>query len=204
MTGPPDSDATRERLRILAHELRSPVSALAALEAAAGTMTDDAGRRRLVELAIAAARDIERLLTDADATSVRARRIDLTPLVGGLGGAGVDVRTEGELAVDGDPTRLRQALANLVANGRRHGTRVTVTARRDGETVVVDVADDGPGVDPRVDPFARGASTADSTGYGLWLARAVAEGHGGSLELVSGSGPGARFRLALPSASGGR
>jgi signal transduction histidine kinase len=93
-------------------------------------------------------------------------------------------------------------LANLIGNGLRHGTRVELdVAERDGR-VVVDVVDDGPGPDPRVDVFARGTSGAGSSGLGLWLGREIAEAHGGSLELVPGGGPGARFRLALPSASG--
>jgi len=64
--------------------------------------------------------------------------------------------------------------------------------------VVVDVADDGPGVDPAVDVFARGVSGAGSSGLGLWVARTIAEAHGGSLELEDGHGPGATFRLVLP------
>ena len=67
--------------------------------------------------------------------------------------------------------------------------------------VVVDVADDGPGVDPTVDVFARGVSGAGSSGLGLWVARTIAEAHGGSLDLAAEPGPGARFRLSLPSAS---
>jgi len=201
MTGTADSHVERERLRILAHELRSPVAALAALDEAVGSVTDEAGRRRLVTLAVAAARDVERLLTDPEPASVRRRRVDLAALVTGLAGPGVETRVAGAVAVEGDPTRLRQALGNLVANGLRHGTHVTITASEDGGTAVVDVSDDGPGIEPGVDPFARGASTVGSTGYGLWLARTVAEGHGGSLELVPAAGPGARFRLALPSAA---
>jgi len=73
-----------------------------------------------------------------------------------------------------------------------------VVAEVDGR-VVVTVADDGPGVDPRLDPFSRGASGAGSTGYGLWLARAIAEAHGGTLGLADAPGGGASFRLSLPS-----
>jgi signal transduction histidine kinase len=92
-------------------------------------------------------------------------------------------------------------LANLVANGLRHGTRVELdVTERDGR-VVVDVVDDGPGLDPQLDVFARGTSGAGSSGLGLWLGREIAEAHGGSLEVVPGAEPGARLRLALPSAS---
>ncbi len=92
-------------------------------------------------------------------------------------------------------------LGNLVGNGLRHGSTVSIdVVQRDGR-VELDVSDDGPGVDPGLDPFARGTSNAGSTGIGLWLARRIAEAHGGSLELVRDAGAGARFRLALPSAS---
>jgi signal transduction histidine kinase len=97
--------------------------------------------------------------------------------------------------------RLRQVLANLVANGLRHGSSVTIRAGEHDGAVVVDVADDGQGVDPGVDVFARGVSGAGSSGLGLWVARTVAEAHGGSLELGPEPGPGARFRLSLPCAS---
>ena len=67
--------------------------------------------------------------------------------------------------------------------------------------VVVSVTDDGPGIEPGLDPFARGASGTGSTGYGLWLARAIAEAHGGTLELADSPAQGARLRLSLPSSS---
>jgi two-component system OmpR family sensor kinase len=190
----------RERLRILAHELRSPVAALEALSHAART-TGPADRARLVELAVAAARDIERLLSDPELLSLRVEDVDLDALVRGFARAEVAVDAEGSHHVRADPTRLRQAIANLVANALRHGTRATLAVReRDGRVEVL-VTDDGPGVDAGIDPFARGESGAGSTGYGLWLARAIADGHGGTLELVDGARPGARFRLSLPSAS---
>jgi signal transduction histidine kinase len=187
---------------VLAHELRSPVAALVALaEAAPGVPAT--GRPRLVELAAAAARDIERLLTDSDLFSLRLELVDLGPLVSALATDTVVVSVEGRPRTRADPTRLRQAIANLVANGLRHGSHVAIeVVERDGR-VIVDVKDDGPGIDPTLDPFERGVSGVGSSGVGLWVARSIAEAHGGSLVLVPGPGPGARFRLALPSASGG-
>ena len=199
-----DADAISERLRILAHELRSPVAALTALAAAADGDHDLRRRRRLVELGIAAARDIERLLTDPEHVSLRLEPVDVVELASGFGSPTVEIRAGGEARVEGDPTRLRQALGNLVANGLRHGTLVVVDVTESDGRAVIDVSDDGPGVDAALDPFARGAGTAGSTGYGLWLSRAIAEAHGGSLELVQDTRAGARFRLALPSASAAR
>ena len=199
----PDGDAApAERLQILAHELRSPVAALTALaEAAPGASVDE--RRRFLALAVAASHDIGRLLTDPELLSLRCERLDVAALASDLAGPDVRVRAEGRVHVDADPTRLRQALANLVANGLRHGSRVAIAVGEQEGRVVVEVTDDGPGVAAGFDPFARGSGVAGSTGYGLWLARAIAEAHGGSLYLVPDETPGARFRLALPRASGG-
>jgi signal transduction histidine kinase len=195
-----DPRISRERLQVVAHELRSPVAALSALAAAVPTVPP-AERRRLFLLGLAAARDIERILGDGELVSVRRVRVDIGALASTFGGDAVRVSGAGAAFVHGDPTRLRQVLANLVANGLRHGTRVELhVAERDGR-IAVDVVDDGPGLDPDLDVFARGTSGAGSSGLGLWLGREIAEAHGGSLELVPGTEPGARFRLALPSAS---
>ena len=190
-----------ERLAVLAHEVRSPVAALVAI---ADAVTDENvpadWRHRLLLLAIAAGRDVERILTDPELFSLRLEDVAVAGLLHAVDRSRVSVVTP-TLAVRGDPTRLRQALANLVDNALRHGGAVAIEARADGETVVIDVSDDGPGVDPSLDPFAPGVSGADSSGLGLYVARAIAEAHGGSLHLVSHGGPGATFRLSLPRAS---
>jgi signal transduction histidine kinase len=190
-----------ERLHVLCHELRSPVAALEALAAAAGAVTTPTDRRRLVELAVAAGRDVERLVSDPDVVSLRLERVDVGALARTLEAPGVTVAVHGAPHARADPTRLRQALANLVGNGLRHGSNVAIEVGEEDARVVVDATDDGPGLDSRLDPFAPGSSGVGSTGIGLWLARAIAVAHGGSLEAV-GEGPGARFRLCLPRASG--
>jgi signal transduction histidine kinase len=81
--------------------------------------------------------------------------------------------------------------------------------RRDRRYTVLEVADDGPGVDPELGSriFQRFASTGgrDSDGrrhYGLGLALVseIAETHGGQVELATSDQPGARFRVILPTA----
>jgi signal transduction histidine kinase len=153
---------------------------------------------------VAAGRDLERILTDPDLASLRREPIDVGRLAATLARDDVVVTTAAPSLAECDPTRLRQALANLVANGLRHGSQVVIEVSESDGRVVVDVVDDGPGVDPQLDPFARGVSGAGSSGLGLWVARSIAEAHGGSLELAAGPGPGARFRLSLPSASAAR
>ena len=192
---------SRERLQVVAHELRSPVAALSALAAAAPTVPA-AEQRRLLLLALAAARDIERILDDNELVSLRPERVDLGALASAFESESVRISVAGEAFVRGDATRLRQVLANLVANGLRHGTHVELDVAEEDGRVVVEVADDGPGIDSELDVFARGTSGADSSGLGLWLGREIAEAHGGTLEIVPGTEPGARLRLALPPASG--
>ena len=193
------SDA--ERLWIVAHELRSPVAALAALADAARTTDDPATLRRILALGFAAARDVERIVSDPELLSLRFEDVDVAALVSAFAAPSVAVEANGATGVRGDATRLRQVIANLVANALRHGTQAVVEVGEEGGFVIVTVTDDGPGVEPVIDPFARGASAAGSTGYGLWLAREIAEAHRGTLELVDTPGQGARFRLSLPSSS---
>jgi len=190
-----------DRLAVLAHEVRSPVAALVAI---ADAVTDEnmpaEWRHRLLLLAIAAGRDVERMLADPDLFSLRLEDVDVADLLHAVARPRVSVVAQ-QLSLRGDPTRLRQALTNLVDNALRHGGAVSIEARAEGGEVVVDVSDDGPGVDPSLDPFAPGVSGAGSSGLGLYVARAIAEAHGGSLTLVSHGGPGVTFRLSLPGAS---
>jgi signal transduction histidine kinase len=193
-----------ERASVVAHELRSPVAALVALAEAVAERGGDMGadeRRHVVALALAAARDIERLVSDPDVRSVDVRPLRVVEVVRSVALAGVSVDVAPGLVVEADPVRLRQMLANLVDNARRHGTTVRVSAWSEDEVIRIEVADDGPGVDPTLDVFASGVSGVGSTGYGLAIARGIARAHGGEIELESATGAGARFTLVLPSSS---
>ncbi|GIG23525.1 two-component sensor histidine kinase [Cellulomonas chitinilytica] len=125
---------------------------------------------------------------------------------------------DAELLVTGDEDRLRQVLTNLVSNARVHtpaGTTVTVRVRRSAGSVVVQVADDGPGIPPELrsrvfDRFARGEASrtrnGGSTGLGLAIAHAVVSAHGGTLDVdcATGDATGTTFTVRLPHASAGR
>ncbi|HJT37085.1 MAG TPA: ATP-binding protein, partial [Actinomycetota bacterium] len=103
-----------------------------------------------------------------------------------------------------------QVAANLMSNALEHtpaSTPVHVAVRRDGEHAVLEVADEGPGLDEehaarvfdrffRVDP----ARARDNGGAGLGLAivAAIAEAHGGTVALETSRGQGARFTVRLP------
>jgi signal transduction histidine kinase len=203
-----------DRLTVLAHELRSPVAALAAI-AAAFRDADEAGRRRLLELTWAACGNIERLLGDVSPVSLRVERLDASTLVRDavdsavLSGAHVHAEVEPGLLVDADPQRLRQALDNLIGNARGHspaGVDIVVSARAADGRILLTVSDGGEGLHPtdQARIFEAGVRLTDArpgSGLGLAIVRAVAEAHGGTIEVESAPGQGAAFTLALPQAS---
>ncbi len=191
-----------ERLALIAHELRSPVAALQAL-AERGSEIPAGSLGRVAELATAAGRDIERLLADPDLLSLRLESVELDTILDSLARPGVTCSSESIVLVC-DPTRMRQALGNLAANGLRHGTAVTVAGSADGGRVVIAVRDNGLGVAPGTAVFERGFSGVGSSGYGLWVARAIAQAHGGELVVESTPGAGATFTLSVPTSAAGR
>jgi len=117
------------------------------------------------------------------------------------------------IAERADPERLRQALENLIGNALAHapaGTPVRVEVaeerRADGTWAILSVRDAGPGIPPALlptlfDRFARGPAS-QGLGLGLYLARGIAQAHGGTLTVESHLGAGTTFRLALPTAPG--
>ncbi|HWC80117.1 MAG TPA: HAMP domain-containing sensor histidine kinase [Pseudonocardiaceae bacterium] len=110
--------------------------------------------------------------------------------------------------VQGSPTALRRALTALLDNATRHASRaVRVSVRPDGPNAVVEVRDDGPGIDPVVLPriFDRFASAGDARpnasrryGLGLALVSEIATQHGGGVQAENSEGGGALLRLTIP------
>ncbi|KUN76111.1 sensor histidine kinase [Streptomyces griseoruber] len=122
--------------------------------------------------------------------------------------------------VEGDRPKLEQALDNLLSNVLAHTPEETSAQVRlglDGDRHVIDVIDDGPGVEETVrdrifEPFFRASSSSPTDpdrprcsgrGLGLSVAAAVVTAHGGSIGLEP-SERGAWFRVSLPTAGGRR
>jgi len=110
-----------------------------------------------------------------------------------------------------DRDRVFQVLANLIGNAVKFspaGATITVSAKRDENTVLFSVADEGVGIDeaelPHVfDLYWRGRdSTAKGRGLGLSIVKGIVEAHGGSVGLRSIKGRGSTFFFRLPVAAG--
>jgi two-component system OmpR family sensor kinase len=112
--------------------------------------------------------------------------------------------------VVGDERRLRQVVDNLLANVRTHtpaGCPARVTVGSQNGNAVVEVADEGPGIDPvaaeRVfERFYRAdeSRSRDNGGVGLGLSivAAITDAHGGRVRVGSRDGGGASFLVELP------
>ena len=217
----------REFVADASHELRTPLtSVLANLEFLADELAGEP--EEAATSALRSARRMRRLVADllllARADAGRAQRHVQTDLGSVLVEAAAElepVSGEHEITVDPNPAvvsgardDLHRLAGNLIENAINHtppGTRIHAATRVDPDGgVVLEVADDGPGVPPTLAPrvferFVRGGGEkAGSSGLGLAIVRAVAEAHGGtvSLEAPRGDLGGARFVVRL-SAEGG-
>jgi two-component system sensor histidine kinase HydH len=121
-----------------------------------------------------------------------------------LPGVVVDTSAPEGLWLVGDPVSLRQALVNLVTNAVEAASpagTVRISARASDGIAILDVVDDGPGIDEAVrgrlfEPLV--TSKAHGSGLGLALVRRVAERHRGSVSHEPVPGGGTRFTLRLP------
>ncbi|MBK5221448.1 MAG: CHASE3 domain-containing protein [Acidimicrobiia bacterium] len=157
-----------------------------------GRFTGDHVAVDLGEVVDQAVQNLDLAITDADAT----------------------VAHEGLPTVDGDPTLLVSMFQNLIANAvkfRREGVapHVRASARHDDGRWVVDIDDNGIGIEPEFDErvfviFQRlhGKDVYGGTGIGLAMCRKIAEHHGGTIHIEPTDGPGTRFRIELPDPAG--
>jgi signal transduction histidine kinase len=208
----------------VAHELRSPLTSVKGFTATLLAKWDrfnDEQKKLMLETVNADADRVTRLLTELlDVSRIDAGRIELRKQVVDLVRAvqkSVDGRVAGGEAEDrfevrvlgalpeiwADPDKVDQVVGNLVENALRHGEgKVTITVAPFGGGAEVCVEDEGAGIQPETAArvftrFWRG-NRGRGTGLGLYIVKGLVEAHGGSVEVGSAEGGGARFRFVLP------
>jgi signal transduction histidine kinase len=208
-------ESQRQLLSAVGHDLRTP---LAAMRITAEFVEDGDVRERL-------ARNLEELqsLTEAVLSAARAgpgeekRRVDLAALIESVCDDLVELGIPVEVNINGSapclcrPSEIRRATRNLIENAARYGGTARVSLATEGDSFVVTVNDNGPGIpedklEEVFEPFVRlEASRNNATGgagLGLTLARSIAREHGGDIILenrwAGGQIVGLRASLRLP------
>ena len=226
-------DATDAFAADVTHELKNPLASLRSAVDTLERVDDPAVRRQLLAVVRQDVLRLDRLVVDiaeasrldAELSRARFEKVDLgrmiqnmLPIWEGRGGKGVEVafaRPRVDTAtILGDESRLARLIDNLVDNAISFsptGGVVEVRAARVGETIVVSVEDEGPGVpgDAREAIFNRFHSIRPEedfgrhSGLGLAIARAIVDGHGGTIGIEDrpDGQRGARFVVRFPGVS---
>ena len=220
-----------ERLRTLmidsiTHELRTPLTSIkgAATALLTGGVAGDDGRE-LLQIIDEEADRLNRLVSeavemaqlDAQQVSMHFAAVNVCGLVQEARDQCAWVEEEHPLRVQvartlevlADAAVLRKVICNLLENAAKYskaGAPITITAEARGEMVVVNIADQGVGIDPAeqaliFERFYRAHTQADGTpgtGMGLAISRAITEAHGGTIAVTSQPGQGSVFSVAIP------
>jgi signal transduction histidine kinase len=209
----------------VAHDIRNPLSSIKMQTQLVGArLRGDAETQAQVGAVL---RDIQQVETVVKDLIELARPGELRPRAMPLNDVVRDVITqlapqltyrkivvEADLAdmlpmVSIDPDRFRQVLINILGNAADAMTtggtlRITTRPATDGSTIILDVCDDGVGIDPTIrdrvfDPFV--STKRDGVGLGLVNAKAVIEMHGGTITLLDTPPKGTCARMTLPADS---
>ena len=207
----------------LVHEMSTPVTAIAGFaDAIEHAVTEPSPELRQAIDAIRRNATHLRMLLSAftDARRIEIDALDLTCATVGVcdlvretafdmqavtGARPVDLRVKNDGKVELDPTRIRQALINLLSNAAKFSAQdapieISVDV---GQIAEIVVTDHGRGI-AREDrarlfgKFTRLHHGGPGSGLGLYISRGIAKAHGGDLELVSSSPEGSSFRLWVP------
>jgi signal transduction histidine kinase len=217
----------------IAHDLKTPLSRLRnRVESTLRGPTDSAAYRNALESTIDDADQLIRIFNalliiaqaEAGSPDRAGDRVEVAEIVRDVAelyepvaesaGGRLTARAESPLLVRGNRELIGQALANLIDNALKYGSRgegagmganVAIVAEREGDRVVITVADDGPGIAAKdrervLERFVRleESRSAPGSGLGLALVAAVARLHGGEIALLDNLPRGLKVVLRLP------
>ncbi|HEX2171560.1 MAG TPA: response regulator [Dehalococcoidia bacterium] len=225
-----------EFVSLVSHELRTPLTSIQGyvdlvLDGEAGELNEEqrdflgvvqSNTRRLVAL-INDLLDLSRI--ESGRIELRRTPLDLRAIIETTSrslrpqieakGQQLSLDLAGDLPlISADHDRLVQIITNLLSNAHKYtppGGRLTITARRDGDTVQVGVHDTGIGLtseeqDRLFTKFFRAQNRAvqeaGGTGLGLAITRSLVEMHGGAMTVSSVAGQGSTFAFSLPVQAG--
>ncbi|HTP78253.1 MAG TPA: sensor histidine kinase KdpD [Rhizomicrobium sp.] len=229
--------AETERLRnalltSISHDLRTPLASILGSATSLQTYRKSLDDKAQDELTAVIQEEAERLnrfianlldMTRLESGAVQSRNetVDIGDVIGSALQRATAVLAKHPIQLNldaglpmarGDPVLLEQVLFNILDNAAKYtpaGTSISLAARRDGERISLQIADEGPGLpeDARervFDKFYR-VHAADTqragTGLGLAICRGFVEAMGGTITAANrGDGPGAVFTIILPAA----
>jgi CheY-like chemotaxis protein/two-component sensor histidine kinase len=227
-------DVQPELLAMLGHELRNPLAPIRNSAQLLRSLCTDSRQLQAVEIISRNVVHLTRMLDDLlDAARLKRGAFVLKKQTVDIGVIVREMLEDVQPAIDShrqsllvslpamqlqmycDPIRLGQILFNLMDNANRYtpeGGTISLKASTVDQELVIEVADNGAGIDPKLLPrlfnvFAQAPQPLDRSqgglGLGLAIARNLAEMHGGTIEAESaGIGAGSRFTLRLPIGSG--
>jgi len=216
-----------ELISKIAHELRSPLTSVKGFSATLLKRWDrftDEQRLQFVETIHADAERMGRIVSEVlDLARLESNRLEIHPrdtaiaevarqsaqhLAGLAGGDRVSIEVGEDLTAFVDPERLGHMLRALIENAIKFSDEgpIEISGRSVGAEVEIVVSDKGVGIEPErlgdifSGPGPTGQRSGPSgTGLGLYLARRLAEAHGGRIEVESQLQQGSVFTLCLPS-----
>jgi two-component system OmpR family sensor kinase len=222
-------DGQRRLLHDVSHELRSPLARLQAAIGLAHQQPDKIATSlaRIERESVRMDKLVGQLLTlsrlEANPDLPKAELIDMAELVDGIASdvrfeagedgpaIGVDLDSEAQVTVHGEPDLLWRAIENVVRNAVKHGGAggsSEIRLRADARFVHVEVLDRGPGIAPAdlpaiFQPFFRSNPSknhVDGHGLGLAIAERVVHAHGGTIRATNRDGGGLQVAIVLPRA----
>jgi signal transduction histidine kinase len=225
-----DQVSFAELISKIAHELRSPLTSVKGFSSTLTNRWDrftDEQRKELVAVIHSDAERMARIVSEVlDLARLESNRLELHRTNSELapvaeqalrdrsqlpGAERVTLAVPSGVQAWVDLERFLHVASNLIENAIKFSDEgpITVEARTEGDETIFEVTDEGVGIaSDRIDDIFLGPgptgqkSTPSGTGLGLYLSRRLIEAHGGSIEVSSELGHGAKFTVRLP-ASGG-